>query len=515
MEIELKLLLDPADVAAFRRHPLLKRQAIAKPRMQRLTSIYFDTPDLLFSRHHAALRVRRVNRTWIQTLKGGGQAVAGLHRRQEWESRIEAAHPDLAVLRDLTGHGAGWAKKLVASTRPDQLVPVFTTTFRRSVWLLRVTQGTEVELALDQGEVQHGAARDPICEIELELKSGDPGELFDFALQLQRAVPLRLCNLSKAERGYALYSSQPPQPPAIVKAASLELSPNITVEQGMTMIVGNCLAQVQGNEAGVVQGSDPESVHEMRVGLRRLRSALGLFAGVAPCPAELSVELLWLTTKLGAARDWEVCAGNTLTAVADACPDEPELAQLQQAALKAAQAARSEAAAAVASERYARLLLALCSWTFGARRRTLLAVSGQIALAAPLARFAAQTLVLCDGHLKKRGERLRDGSPQSRHRVRIAAKELRYATEFFQSLYPVNRVRPFVKALTALQDALGWLNDATVARELLRPFAHGRPGLAHSAGFARGYLAGRIESDVGKLNKLWQRFASMKLPCRK
>src|SRR5438445_9391667 len=78
MEIELKLLLDPADVAAFRRHPLLRRQASAKPRTQQLTSIYFDTPDGHFWQHDAALRVRRVKRDWIQTLKGGGQVAAGL-----------------------------------------------------------------------------------------------------------------------------------------------------------------------------------------------------------------------------------------------------------------------------------------------------------------------------------------------------------------------------------------------------------------------------------------------------
>jgi triphosphatase len=99
--------------------------------------------------------------------------------------------------------------------------------------------------------------------------------------------------------------------------------------------------------------------------------------------------------------------------------------------------------------------------------------------------------------------------------VRIAAKKVRYATEFFQSLYPAKRVQPFVKALTTLQDRLGWLNDAAVATGLLQHLAQIQPDLAHTAGFVRGYLAGRTERDVRKLGKLWQQFTPMKLPFRK
>jgi CHAD domain-containing protein len=124
-------------------------------------------------------------------------------------------------------------------------------------------------------------------------------------------------------------------------------------------------------------------------------------------------------------------------------------------------------------------------------------------------------LALCYGKLKKRGKRLREGAPQARHRVRIAAKKVRYATEFFQSLYPAKWVRPFVEALTTLQDALGWLNDAAVAEGLLRHLARSNPDVAHSAGFVRGYLAVRTKRDVRKLGKLWQQFTPMKLACRK
>lgn len=318
-----------------------------------------------------------------------------------------------------------------------------------------------------------------------------------------------------------------PQPPAVVKAATLVLSVKFSAEQGFQRIVDNCLAQIQGNQAGVERGSDPESVHQMRVGLRRLRSALDLFAQLAPCPAALQAELEWLTSALGAARDWEVLAGSTLRTGINAGPDQTALAQLQQAAQAQARRHRQQAAHAVASERYARLLLALGGWVSGARWRGLPASVAQNELQTPLARFAAQMLARCHAKLHKRGKQLRRKVPptasetgsttaaQARHRLRIAAKKVRYATEFFQSLYPARRVRPYVNALTGLQDALGALNDVAVADGLLRQLAHGHPELAYSAGCVQGYLSARTERDIRKLGKLWRQFSAIKLPCRK
>lgn len=314
-----------------------------------------------------------------------------------------------------------------------------------------------------------------------------------------------------------------PQPPAVVKAATLLLSAKLTAEQGLQRIVDNCLAQIQGNQAGVELGSDPESVHQMRVGLRRLRSALGLFAQAAPCPAALLAELAWLTNVLGAARDWEVLAGSTLFSVANAGPEQNELTQLQQAAQAQARKNRQQAAQAVASVRYARLLLALGGWASGARWRDLPAPAGQQAWQEPLARFAARMLAQCHAKLQQRGQQLRGKAAQAlskkadrvRHRLRIAAKKVRYATEFFQSLYPARRVRPYVDALTGLQDALGALNDVAVAAGLLRQLAHAHPELAYSAGCIQGYLAARTEREVRKLGKRWRRFAAIELPCGK
>lgn len=501
MEVELKLSTDEAGAAALRRHPRVEQHALARPVRRQMTSLYFDTPELHLRQHGLGLRVRRAAGRWTQTLKSEGSASGGLHRREEWESRVAEPRPDLAALRLLLPHDSAWDAALAAPGLAERLVPIFGIRYRRTAWRLRLAPDHEAELALDEGELQCGSTLEPVREVELELVSGEPAALFDFALQLLDTVPMRPLDISKAERGYALLA---PQPLAAVKARPVALDDRMTVEQALQAIVANTLAQIQANENGVMHGNDPECVHQMRVGIRRLRSALRLFADVAPLPAPLQAELQWLGGELGGARDWEVLAGSTLAAVAQACPGETGLADLQHAALLRAAQQRQAAATAVGSTRYARLLLGLAGW-MQARR-------GRDAADAPLAGFAAKVLRRRQAKLLERGKQLAHATADERHLLRISAKQLRYASEFFQALYPARRIARFVARLAALQDALGWLNDAAVADTLLHELAHEQAALERSAGFARGWLAGRSEADLRRLRKPWQRFVAEQRP---
>jgi inorganic triphosphatase YgiF len=147
-------------------------------------------------------------------------------------------------------------------------------------------------------------------EVELELKTGKPDRLYHLALDLLRAVPKRISSLSKGERGYNLIS---PMSYSATRAQPLVLRKKDTVEAAFECIVQNCLAQIQGNELGVVKSDDAEPVHQMRVGIRRLRSALDLVEPLLVFPVSLEAELKWIAGKLGAARDWEVLATSTLS----------------------------------------------------------------------------------------------------------------------------------------------------------------------------------------------------------
>src|SRR5437016_4289529 len=199
-EIELKLAIDPKHAVRVASLPALQARA-GRPTTQKLTSIYFDTPENALLRDGWALRLRRAGRAWVQTLKGEGHAAGGLHAREESEHAIATSELDLYRVES-----GELRKRLLKWRNAGTLVPRFRTEFRRTAWLVEMPGGDRVECALDRGVVrtQDGKRSEPICEIELELKQGNAGALFELARELARHLPYELEDRSKADRGYAL-----------------------------------------------------------------------------------------------------------------------------------------------------------------------------------------------------------------------------------------------------------------------------------------------------------------------
>lgn len=297
-----------------------------------------------------------------------------------------------------------------------------------------------------------------------------------------------------------------------LKATPLTLSKRMTTEQAFQAIAINCLTHITANRDGVTQQHDGESVHQMRIALRRLRTLLALFKEVLPVPEGLLQELTWLGTQLGAARDWDVLAGSTLPTVAAHTPGEAALEAVTVAALAQAQQRRAAAATALNSPRYTRLMHDAAAWIEGCGWRDGMAARQRKRLAARVTEHASATLLRQHRRLLARGNKLHGASAESRHRVRIAAKKMRYACEFFQALYPARKVAPFLAALTRLQATLGWLNDAAVADALLRQLQEQQSALAAGAGFVRGYLAARLLQDDKQSIKRWKKFTPIALP---
>ena len=527
-EVELKLLLSPSDVGTFRT-AVTTRLAPVKPLpgVSRLHTTYFDTPDLSLRRQGLELRVRKQGGRWTETVKtiespGCG---FGLHDRGEWEALIDSAEPDLAALRMRIEPDARPALILAEPGLAQRLVPVFDVVVRRSLWQLSPLEGTRIELTLDEGELRCGAAREPICEVEFELKAGAPAALFDAALLLQDDVPLRIGRLGKADRGYALLAGRTHAPRATTTTAATVTSAQpvlfargVTVEQGFQAIIENSLAHAFGNEAGVMRGTDPESVHQMRVGIRRLRSALRLFSTIIPTPALLGGELRWLSAALGAARDAEVLAGETLPALtADSDSDSDRTAAVQWTSLLrtaslSADTHRSRAAQALASPRYARLTLGLAAWLGCESWQSSSGKRARKALRQPLHALARGAVMRLHRKLRDTGKRLARATPEQRHRVRIAAKRLRYAIDSFQSLYPGKAAHRYVRRLSKLQDALGQLNDAQVAGRLLHDFVQKKQDLERSVQSVVRQLDRRSDLAEPELLRCWKAFRRAELP---
>ncbi|MDQ1831738.1 CHAD domain-containing protein [Massilia scottii] len=303
-----------------------------------------------------------------------------------------------------------------------------------------------------------------------------------------------------------------PTTPKAIRARALKLSPRMSVEKAFQAIVRNCLDQIEANESGVIKYHDVESLHQMRVGLRRLRSALGMFDEVLSLPVALRQELDWLVSQLGPARDWDVLAGSTLPRITNTLDADAPLVRVQHAAADKAMALHAAAGAAIASERYQNLIGNLERWFDERGWRAMQLPADKVKLKMRIGDFARGILEKDQQRLLKRGRKLKGADPEARHRVRIAAKKTRYAAEFFASLYPRKTVRPYVKALASLQDELGLMNDVSVADGLLRQLSDGDEQLKDGTGFLRGYLASHSRQGDGKLRKLWKRFVPMRAP---
>lgn len=198
IETELKLGLEPDAVEALLRHPLLA----ATPKQQHLSNTYFDTEDLALTQQKVAVRERRVGLQTLLTVKTAGESLGGLSQRREWEAPTQPGTFDFYHLVD----DATIAESLAGMAH--RLIPVFTTDFERLSWLIALNEST-VEVALDRGSIEvarHGRTmHQPICELELELKSGDSSALKTLATQLGSAITLLPSDESKAARGYALF----------------------------------------------------------------------------------------------------------------------------------------------------------------------------------------------------------------------------------------------------------------------------------------------------------------------
>jgi len=199
-EIELKLLIDSSSIPQLLQHPLLKSACKSEPLKKKLHSIYFDTSDLALMREQIALRLRQADEHWIQTVKGGGKVEEGLHQRSEWEVPVTDNTLDFDKLSASPWHS------FFTPDIQSNLIPLFVTDFWRTTWLIELPNGL-IELALDVGEIKAKDKQTPICEVELELKSGTPESLFDLARELRKSITLQPENRSKAGRGYMLYSA--------------------------------------------------------------------------------------------------------------------------------------------------------------------------------------------------------------------------------------------------------------------------------------------------------------------
>jgi triphosphatase len=504
-EIELKLAVAPERATAVRGLDLLRRLAEKRGISRQLSTVYFDTPDHALAKRGIALRMRTVGRRQIQTIKLPAEGPGGQQVQREYETPIKGGRLALDRIAEPR------LRRLFADPRfANGLAPIFATEFCRTRWPLRYRESL-VEFAFDRGEILAGGARLPVCEIELGLRQGRPEHIFELALAVHQALAVRLGSETKAARGYALLAGTGAHP---VKASATGLIATMSARDAFGVAARNCLSQMRSNESAACLGRDPEGIHQLRVGLRRLRALVSAYRdALAPEMHEfLSRELRWLQQELNPARDWDVFIATTLEPISGQTRDlKPGL----EAANELRSLAQERAKTALLNARYTAFLLRcyLClaegSWAAGEAASMLDRSIGD---------FASAILQRRHRRLRKFGGKRAELPEPDLHRLRLMAKKQRYVGEFFRELYPRKATVKYIAALAAIQEVLGSLNDALVSRHLveeLERFLADSPSVgpvaaARGAGVILGWQAARISFDLGRLATIWKDFIERK-----
>ena len=504
-ETELKFLVDETTSGEFWARVKALKLASSSPKTRTLRSIYLDTSEHALRKAGIALRLRRDGQRWIQTVKTGGQLHGGLSQVGEVENPAPGgrlcldAIPDTAV-RD----------EIIRRVNGALLQPICETVIRRSASELSLKDGTRAELAVDVGEIHAEGRSAALREVEIELIEGSLGGLFDIAHALFADGGLRFSRLSKSARGYLLAAQGYIDPPLVPRnAQEVALDPTQNAERAARDILRECLDQIAINIVAVRKLDDPEGPHQLRIGLRRLRSVFSVYAPVLESPemVRLNDEARWLGREVGGLRDRDVVAIDIVRREAEAHPDEPGLSALAEALSRQAEELRDHLRKLLAETRVQALLIDLARFVETRGWLVPQDIGQTERLAGPVTELAGQSLGKRWKKVRKRAHGLEMLDTEQRHELRKELKKLRYAVEFFSPLYAGKRVNPFLKRLKKLQTVFGNLNDAVTVRAMLTGAeapSDGDPEAQRAVGWVIGSSQARAECGWTGAKVLWR-----------
>jgi inorganic triphosphatase YgiF len=485
-EIELKLLVDPEDMATLKNHPSFSC-TLHDPTHEKLNSVYFDSNDRTLRDHGLTLRVRHIGDKRFQTIKAASLGSYSIER-SEWEQLVEGDQPELAGAMD-TALGP-----LLTKGVRSNLKPVFETRIDRTTYRLN-GDNTAIALSIDEGQIIAPGGSWPISEIEFELKHGNPIELFKIARVISEIVPAKLDVKSKSERGYEFIEEAQI---AAEKARDPELSANMSAGRAFTLICRACLRHLIANEPATIR-RNAEALHQMRIAIRRLRAAISLFSDIARDDRmeAIKAELRGFARELGPARDLDVFLTEVLNPLKKQHKGEPGLVSISKKFARQRLQGYRRAHDAVQSARFRALVLDTAEWVeAGPWSRSEDPVMRKLR-DMPIAIYAAQQLSRRRKKIRRRGAGMGELDPEQLHRLRIQVKKARYAAEFFSSVYEgkkaAKRRKRIVSSLRRLQNSLGGLNDIVTRKKLCADLiANPDRGLTAQQSRRRAYAAGLV-----------------------
>jgi triphosphatase len=486
IESEVKFEASTRDLRRLAAARILRRGDGELPRHKYLVSTYFDTPKLLLRKNGVSLRVRQTGKKRVQTIKtvNGGISLS----RREWEHKLQGDEPDLRAARGTA------LEPLLSGKLKRDLKPIFATHVQRTFLPLR-SGNSRIELALDEGHVRAGRKSSPLAEVELELKKGTASDLFKAARLVAGLAPIKLALKSKSEQGYDLIADQPSR---AFHGSEIILRHDTSIAAAFQVIGRSVLRHIAANEPAV-RAADPDGVHQMRVGVRRLRAAIAVFSELLDSrqTEQIKRDLKWLAGKLAPVRDLDVFLKGKIASFEGSDSPTAGLPELKSELIYRRDIAAEAAKAAIATARYRLLIFNILEWIEDGKWLRQPRAQGKRRIRP----FAADLFERRTRKARRKAKKAGEVNAHARHRLRIAIKKLRYALYFFETLYShdgsAKALSRYKKYLKDLQDNLGALNDIAVHQKLAARLAAGSGGpKPELVSFAAGMIAGCERSEI-------------------
>lgn len=460
-EFELKLEIPPDRLKS-----VIASMLEGKTLRQRLQARYFDTLDGTLAAHGIVVRLRKEGRRWVQTAKGPTEDLLDrLEHNVTLPLQPAASTPPLDLSRH-SGTPVGQAISKALGLKNDKSLPQLV--LHHSTDVERITrrityEQSVVEIALDQGRVFSDRRSQVICELELELMEGTPSQAVALARQWCSAHGLWLSSISKSMKGQRLRSAE------LLIAAQSALAPKFSRhasgEEMTTAVVQSCLNQILSNASEVASdlasGSElTDHVHQLRVGIRRLRTALRELGGLTGAidPAWEAV-LMDVFRSLGRHRDRSHLALSLQPQLLAAGGPDVHFKDANSIV---------DLGATVRAAHFQDVLLGLVGFLHrevqGKERKKAVAPG-------TLKKALSRRLKKLHAHALHHGEKFLILDEDQQHSVRKRLKQLRYLIEFAAPIFASRKVKQMTTALEPAQDVLGLYNDELMALHAWRALA--------------------------------------------
>lgn len=474
MEIELKFQLPESKKKSV-------LQALSKQKAQKiqLQAKYYDTAERLLAKNYVAIRLRQEGEHWVQTFK-----AASKNHLQRIEEDIYlgkcAQEPELDLSLYKHNQTVQTVLREVLGEAPAELQLQFQTNVQRTFHVFEF-EGSHIEVCLDDGEIRTPTDHAQICEVEFELKQGSAADLIQFAKTWVDQYQLWLDVRSKAERGNLL--AQGKVVSAATKAKTLNLDKDVSAEQAIKQIIENTLNHILPNAAAIADGvAEADHIHQARVGLRRLRSALKHFSNwSAQIDPTWESQLADIFRALGQSRDNNAIQDSVIPLVKQVCDFEfpfPENIDTNIVGL-------------LSDSKTTQLFLSLFSFSYSDQQSK-----------SKLSKQAAKSLTKLYQKILKDAAQFSSLAVEQQHRTRKRVKQLRYCIDFIAGIYPEKQVQQFLNKLQPIQEYLGFYNDLFVAEQIFEQQATEHPQFLFALGWVKAQQPHVAKKAAKKLQAL-------------